>query len=281
MDRDSRLRNSMQSFNRVAVVVLVSTLGALCCVADEPVDGEEQNEAGKEGIQKIVASLDNVKVTAGDDEVPLDFQKTPILRWPNIRRGTQFGGTFIWTRDGRPEVIACIWDWEEAGMWFGIQSFSASKVVAKKGGGTFWRSDRPDLEFKKFDGVAPPADSPIKRLSQMKELAGRFRARVHNGGKNTEELRLLTTPVYRYKSGNIVDGSLFAFVEGTDPEVMLHFEARRLSTGKSQETQWHYAISRRSSFGVEAMLDDKNIWSVEETRGGPTAPFFVGPFPGR
>jgi len=44
-------------------------------------------------------------------------------------------------------------------------------------------------------------------------------------------------------------------------------------------TAWHYGISRRTVMPLEAMLDDKQIWSVEYTQGGPDQPFYQGPFP--
>ena len=46
--------------------------------------------------------------------------------------------------------------------------------------------------------------------------------------RQSRVLRLLTTPVARYgKAGGVVeDGALFAFVEGTDPEVFLFLEVR-------------------------------------------------------
>lgn len=273
-----------RSFLRIGFLWLIlSIAGATCCFADEPAQGDEaekREEAEKKDIQTLVDIVADVEIITGDDGVPLDFNKTPVLKWPNVSRNTLLGGTFIWTREGRPEVIACLWDWNERGMWFGIQSLTTNKVIARKGNTTFWRSEKPDLEFKKLGGAAAPADSPVRRLSQMKEFANRFRARLHTkNDKDTEELRLLTTPIYRYKSGDIIDGALFAFVQGTDPEVMLHLEAQTQKGAKGEVTQWRYAISRRTVMPVEAMLDDKQIWAAEFSWGGPDQPFYQSSFP--
>ena len=59
------------------------------------------------------------------------------------------------------------------------------------------------------------------------------------GGGKYHRLRMLTTPIARYgkAGGTVEDGALFAFVEGTDPEVFLLIEARAGEKGPA----WHYA----------------------------------------
>ena len=62
----------------------------------------------------------------------------------------------------------------------------------------------------------------------MRSLADGFRASDDFGGKGWSELRLLPTPIARYgePGTKLLDGALFAFVLGTDPEVFLFLEAR-------------------------------------------------------
>lgn len=266
-----------RSFSLAAAAWLVVSLGTLFCFADEPAEGDDAKEANKAKLQAIIEACEEMEITVGEDPQPVKFIKTPVVRWPNLSRGTVVGGTFIWTKDERPEVIACLYDWQSNGTWFAFQSLSTGHLVAKKGGGVFWRSEKPDVEFHVLDGAPVPADSPVKRLSQMKELVNRFRARVHVHTGGTEELRLLTTPLYRYKSGETIDGALFAFVQGTDPEVILHLEANRRKTDQGEVTEWQYAISRRSGRPLDALLDDKHIWSVELSRGASNEPWYEAP----
>lgn len=270
-------RPRARSVSVAAVGLLIVSLGSLFCFADEPVEGDDAQEVNKAKFQALVAAFDNFEITVGENDELLKFHKTPVLRWPNIRRGTMVGGTFIWTKDERPEVIACLYDWEQGGgIWFAFQSLSSGNLVAKKGGGLLWRSKKPDVEFHVLERAPVPADSAVKRLSQMKELADRFRARLRVSS-GTEELRLLTTPIYRYKSGETIDGALFAFVQGTDPEVILHLEANRRKSDNGEMTEWQYAISRRSGRPLDAMLDEKAIWSVELSRGAPNQPWYEAP----
>ena len=77
------------------------------------------------------------------------------------------------------------------------------------------------------------------RLRQMKDLAGQFTAACDpsrsGGWTNRHALRLLTTPVYRYSepTSDITDGALFAFAQGTNPEVLIQIEAIRAAGTES------------------------------------------------
>ncbi len=87
------------------------------------------------------------------------------------------------------------------------------------------------------------------------------------------ELRLLTQPLYRYKSTDpdVLDGALFAFVTsaGTDPEALLVLEARK--TGATNAPVWHYAVAR---------FTDLNLWvrhKGKEVFSAPLVPYGVTP----
>lgn len=270
---------SARSIFWVSIVVALSgCVGTWCCFADEPKKLDQDDE-----LKRIVDPAAEFTIEVGTDPVRLEFHETPILRWPNAVRGTPLGGTFIWTKDDRPEVIACMFEMTnpadgKASLWFAFQSLSPNPITAKKGDKSFWSCEKADVEFKNLEGAPPPADTAPKRLAQMKEIGKRFSARVDNL-RTKEELRLLPTQLYRYKSGDIIDGAIFTFAQGTDPEVMLHLEARRLKKDKEEVTQWQYAISRRSAFALEVMLDDEEVWAVKIDSGTPETPFYQGPFP--
>jgi hypothetical protein len=200
------------------------------------------------------------------------MQQEPVLRWPNPTRETPEGATFIWTLDGRPEAIACIW--RHGMLSHAFHSLSASKLVAEHGNQTIWNPAKPGISFREFPKGPEPADSAVKRLSQMKELARRFTCRIAGEGAKGEELRLLPRPLYRYKTDRqeLFDGALFAFAQGTDPEVILVLEAHR-ADGQSQ---WQYAITRRSMVALEAKLDGEPIWSAPFGAGAPDEAWFQG-----
>ena len=68
--------------------------------------------------------------------------------------------------------------------------------------------------------------------------------------------------LYRYQreDGNILDGAVFAFVEGNDPEVLLLLEAQRADGGNSDI--WRYTLARMTSYQVTARLDGREIFSA-------------------
>ncbi len=84
----------------------------------------------------------------------------------------------------------------------------------------------------------------------------------------------MPSPLFRYKTDrrDLVDGAVFAFVQGTDPEVVLVLEARRADA----KVQWQYALTRRSMLALEAKLDGETIWSVKHGAGAPDEPWFQG-----
>jgi hypothetical protein len=93
-----------------------------------------------------------------------------------------------------------------------------------------------------------------------------------------EELRLLTTPVYRYASEKqaVTDGALFAFARGTDPEVFLLIEARQ----GDDAVQWQYALARFVGHAaLRAEHDGREIWKVDrlptEVNLDPRQPYFA------
>ena len=107
-----------------------------------------------------------------------------------------------------------------------------------------------------------PADSAIRRMNQMSTLArGRFAATDDFRQKGWSELRLLTKPVARYGEAetSVPDGALFAFVQGTDPEIFLLLEQGSGASGP----EWRYALAPMSCFGLKVSCSyGQEVWEV-------------------
>jgi hypothetical protein len=126
------------------------------------------------------------------------------------------------------------------------------------------------VEFKNVPDAPPPAETPAARLRQMKSIAERFKATMtgwKGDNSDREELRLLPRPLFRYElkeakesSPHLLDGALFAFVMGTDPEVVIVLEA----VGPANEAVWQYAFARATSGGLETKLDGNVVWTAEK-----------------
>ena len=115
--------------------------------------------------------------------------------------------------------------------------------------------------MRDFLNAAAPVQTVAGRLRQMKELAKEFTAVLRLAGRSPTELRLLPQPVYRYGSeaNGILDGALFLFAQGTDPEVMLLLEAIDRDGGP----RWQYGFARTTWAPVEALHQDRVAWSVD------------------
>ena len=110
-------------------------------------------------------------------------------------------------------------------------------------------------------GSAAPADTPQRRLRQMRDLGAGFTADKTSRQNVTRTLRLLSQPTFRYESQDpeVVDGALFALVEATDPEIFLCLEARLLE-GKPT---WHYGLVRMNSLPMAVSYKGKQVWVAE------------------
>lgn len=243
--------------------------------ADEP-SSEREARKPDEPRERIVRAAQEFKLFIGPEKLPLEMQKEPAFRWPNPTRETPEGATLVWTLRGRPEAMACVWRNNNGNQSWAIHSLSESPLSAERDGSVIWAPKSAGINLQPLKNAPPPAKTTAAtRLTQMRNLARRFRCRL--SGKAGEELRLLPQPIYRYavEDEKLLDGALFAFVQGTDPEVILMIEAR----GYEAAAKWHYAITRRSHFALEAELDDQPVWSVPVGAGGRNEAWFESQLP--
>jgi hypothetical protein len=137
------------------------------------------------------------------------------------------------------------------------------KLIAERDGTTVWRPSRPGLELKPIPGAAAPADSAPARLRQMRALAQEFTGRQTNREGVDRDMRLLAQPIYRYENtkGDLIDGGLFVFVLGTDPEAFLLIEARRSSGGA---LEWRFGATRMNSINLRLNHLGSEVWNSPE-----------------
>lgn len=225
--------------------------------ADEPetVDWEKRF---RESAQKY-------KITLGEKRVKLDLLDQPILNWSNPQRKTSAGALFIWTNAGRPAAALCIYP-NESGYDHEFQSLSLLPMQATRDGSSIWNPIEPGLSFKSMesDAITPGLTGNL-RLRQMRQLARAFQATVGAEEKKRQPLRLLPAPIYRYPKqkgdGELVDGALFGFVQGTDPEILLLIEAVQDSSAP-QNSSYRYALARMSMVPLQVSHARRPIWET-------------------
>jgi hypothetical protein len=225
------------------------TLRASVAAAAKEFAGRCEFNAGEAGNTKLV------------------LHPEPILHWTNPTVGTAFGEVYVWTDNGRPAVVASWYRWfsPDWGRTLETTSLAEGRVTGRVGDVRFWNSEKPGLTLKPISDTDAPAKTPAARLVQMRRLAGDFVAHLADTRGNSEvkrQLRLLTQPIFRYPTANAMatylDGALFAFVEGTDPEVFLLFEAVKANDAAS----WHFGLARMNGDPLRVTFRDTNVWSV-------------------
>jgi hypothetical protein len=176
---------------------------------------------------------------------------------------------FLWTEGNKGRPVAAAQFFVQEMQWHHeFQSLSTGGFDAHcndDGSSPWvWRPARHGLTWSAAERIGPPAQSASQRLRQMKTIAERFGAEVDQGGtfENPEQLRLLTTPIYRYAAAEqgILDGAIFAFVQGTNPEVLVLVEAE----GKASAARaWRYGFARMSCFFLRVHQGGQLAWSAE------------------
>ena len=252
----------------LCVAIVVFSLSCLVRAQETtPAPGNDESH------MKIVRVADSFSLSVAGKTLKL--KTAPVLKWPNPTRETPDGATFVWTLDGRPLAIACVWLYAKGHGGFEFHSLSQSPIQAARGDKVVWKCDKPGITLEPFPDAPVPAKTAVTRAKQMRDLARRFNCRLLAHGK--EQLRLLTQPIYLWdrKGDKLPDLALFAFVQGTDPEVVLLLE----TAGGAKGQEWRYALTRRSAVALEADLDGKKVWSVPGSVGGRDEPWLRGGLP--
>jgi hypothetical protein len=195
----------------------------------------------------------------------LQFRPESVLSWVNTVVGGVYGDVFIWTADGRPEVVGSIYRFYNQDPHRGdaFHSLSLGRLTGEREGTVVWSPTRPGLEFKPIPGAPAPADSAAGRLRQMRALAQEFTSRQTNRAGVDSAMRLLSQPLYRYdiNKGGVIDGGLFTMVQATCPEIILLIEARRTRNGTPE---WQFGATRMHGIDERLYHQGKLIWRAPE-----------------
>jgi hypothetical protein len=248
---------------RHALIVLAPLFGLAGFVrADPPKDEKALAEAFR-AFAKREAAAYTIRLGAGDRLLTL--RPEPVLSWSNPIMGTIYGDVFVWTAHGRPEAVASIYRFYSPDPHRAdeFHSLALGRLTAERDGAAVWTPSRHGLELKPIPGAPTPDDSAAVRLRQMRALAQEFTGRPTNRKGVDRDMRLLAQPIYRYENtkGDLIDGGLFAFVQGTDPEVFLLIEARRPMEGAPE---WCFGATRMHGINLRLNHRGHAIWNAPE-----------------
>jgi hypothetical protein len=240
-------------------------------------------ESPAERLKFMKESVAGYSVHPRQDESQTDrLLADPVLRFTNPVGGAPDGCVFLWIGEGDRPSAAVQAYWNPKHVFAQeLSSLSTTPMKATSSKVGDWSPSRAGVEFKPIPDAPKPAETPERRLRQMNALAEGFSARHFFKEKTWNQLRLLTKPFIRYGKPEtpILDGALFCFAHGTDPEVLLMIEARPGKEG----AEWQYAFAPMTGFAVNASWKDKEIWSrplqVYSSTSDPSSTFHVRRYP--
>jgi hypothetical protein len=120
-----------------------------------------------------------------------------------------------------------------------------------------WTPTSAGLALHDFPGAPKPAATPAARLIQMRELAKRFAVK-ERVNEVPIECRLMPQPIDRYRADadKIADGAIFAYANGTNPEVGILLE--------SDGERWRFAALRLTAAACGVWLDGHEVATFEK-----------------
>lgn len=262
---------SLQRRSCAIFAVLSLALLSTAAFSAEPDESDAKQRAERLDVMKRQAA-DYVLTLDGKKPSALLLHEEPVLRFNNPVGGVPDGIVVMWKDGQRPAVFAQVFQTKE-GLWIHeVQSLAGAGLKMQSGEKTMWAPRQGGEPFRRLGESPPAAATAAKRLAQMKSLAAEFSAaddfKISSKDQETtrHELRLLPTPVYRYQNPEmgVIDGAVFAFVHGTDPEVFLVLEYRET---KNDKTGWHYTLAPMTCWAVSVKHNQSPAWSVPERQG--------------
>ena len=273
------------------LATILSAVLSITSAAQEPVAAKkESNAAQLEEMGRIVRMITISRNDSGTRR-PLEMRAEPLHRWNDPTRGFSDGALWVWGSTGRPAALTAVELYEfpnNPGFWsIEMVSLASGPLEAEgqdrapgQGPSFHWAPPAAGLEMKPVPGAPNPAANESARLRQAREIAARFTAEEVNH-RTTEQryvLRLLPRPLYRYSdpAASLLDGAIFVFANGTNPETLLLIEAR----GDGPLAVWSYGTARLSRAAPEVFLDGRMVWSLPYVRAhGSEEPYFIASMP--
>ena len=171
------------------------------------------------------------------------FSMEPLLRFTDPTRRLQDATLWKLGEKGRPKAILVLEKYSYhryPSYELTVTSNAPPKSVSTDA--FHWRPDRETIEWKTLKSPTPPSTRKLSRGSQMKQIAREFSVSEKFEGQ-TYQLRMLPKPLLRYEDekADLVDGSIFVFSHGTNPELLLLVEAHQ---SKDDKLTWKAGFAR-------------------------------------
>jgi hypothetical protein len=232
----------------------------------------QDDPQAKQRLQFMQAAVESLEPESSDlpSKAALAVAPKPLLRYSDPTRGgikesavnvLVDAGVWRLGAEGRPTALVTVEIYREpAGssvVAYEFLSLSEARFALKHRTRKIrWDATASALSLNDLPGAPKPAATAAERLVQLRQLARRFAAQERLKNESIE-CRLLTQPIDRYQSAadKIVDGAIFAYANGTNPElgVLLETDGER----------WRYGTLRLTSAEASVSLDGRQVASYD------------------
>ncbi|QDV47478.1 hypothetical protein Enr13x_73870 [Stieleria neptunia] len=245
---------------RALVCVVLAGL-AIPQVVSADSDAADQETGNEQHLEYLVKRQQAYTLERVSDERIAVLQTSPLFRWDNPISGAR-GGVFLWTIDERPVAMTKCHVNDRKQHYVESSVFLSDSLLLKYQDQTIWRPKESALKHVSVERDSSPVQSSVGRLVQMRQLAADFAIEDTWGEGDGEpyQLRLIPRPLYRYasKEAGLLDGAVFAFVQGTNPEAVVIVEAIR----RNNQVQWHCGISRLTGYALTVERNGNVVYKV-------------------
>lgn len=238
---------------------------AVPLAGDEPKPGNDVRKRDRDVRATIDLPIDGVTLY-GDGKEPLT--SLALHGFGNLERDVDGRGALVlWIEGGRPAATASVFRWRGQ-LVHELACIGRKPVAARRDGVVVWSPKTSSVEFSDVPKAPVPAEDAAGRLAQMKEMAAGLEATMlgwRGDNADRQQLVLLRDPLYRYESKDkkLLDGALFAFVLGNDPEALVLLEA----VIADEKPRWQFGFARATSAALAAKSGEDVIWSVGKLMG--------------
>jgi hypothetical protein len=288
-DHAGRLSNQYSTACYGLAAVMAVALTALAWNSgtwgDEPVDDANavsEKEKGEKRLKFMLQALGRYEAMYPDDPPqPSRLHPKALLRWSNPLTTIRDGALVVYTRGGRPDVVCEFHIHNENMFGHEFSPIRFEGLRLKRNVQTVFAAENGWFKFQDLPDAPRPAEKAVQRVAQMRQIAERFTV-VDIFGRNEDDLqhyvlRLMPQPVYRYEEADEkVDGGMFVFAQGTNPEAVLLVEA----VGEGKQASWRYGFTPTTMYELTAHVGGEEgpvVWKKPRFSdfGASRGPYFV------
>jgi hypothetical protein len=232
--------------------ILLTLVAAAMCASLAAADEESPAGADDNRLEYLVQRLQAQAIAeTGGERRAAELQPSPLMTWQNPISGAN-GGVFVWTIAGRPVALSKTHVNDRKRHYVESSITLRDGLQCTQSGSAIWVPEGSTAVVVPVTDLAPARDTRAGRLLQMREVAESF-AIEDQWGEGEEELyqlRLLPRPLYRYEAPaeQVIDGAIFAYSQGTNPEAVVVIEAVETESG----SEWRCQVSRLTGYALTA-----------------------------